>query len=506
MKMTDQLVLIIHVITAAIPLTFFIIALDKYQAPGMKYFAYLSFCVFIFNLGYLVELSATNENGAFLGTQIKYIGVPFIGLSIFLFILDYCGKKPKKPVVYLCMALPVIHSLLGITSPWHDFYYKSFFFLANETVANLIKEPTIVYYLLYIYSFGIALAGVVVAFFAYKNGVLWRKKQLILLVIAAAIPGAASAVSIFTRDRMSFDISAIMLSLTCSVIAYLFIQQNLFKIAPIAREQIIEKMKDAFVLVDMNGHYADANNAAKSLLPQLKLISPGSKIDLIDKILGEGRNTLEVPDTAGVPRYYSISKTVISHNSKEIGICYMFFDITESKLFLDEVSEQADRDSLTGIYNRGAFFKRANPVFHKMLRVQTSSAVLMMDLDNFKILNDTYGHQTGDLVLRRFAQELSTHFREADIFARYGGEEFCAVLYNVGENKIKAIANRLCEVIRNTQWWDKQPQLSVTVSIGAAIYDPAIHKTLEDMIASADEALYKAKNTGRNRVCLSSEP
>ncbi len=154
-------------------------------------------------------------------------------------------------------------------------------------------------------------------------------------------------------------------------------------------------------------------------------------------------------------------------------------------------------DYLTGLCNRRSFFTLGKKLHANAARGDISIAVAMIDIDFFKKVNDTYGHEAGDQVLKRVASILQTRFRQADIVSRFGGEEFCVLLSNTTEEQalclFEGIRHRVeREVTRN----NGQP-ISVTISIGVCT---EFADVLEDMIQVADERLYDAKKNGRNRV------
>lgn len=170
---------------------------------------------------------------------------------------------------------------------------------------------------------------------------------------------------------------------------------------------------------------------------------------------------------------------------------------------LAEVRALAIRDPLTGLYNRRHFDATVEHIIARWRRDRTDArpiAAIMFDLDHFGLLNNTYGHQAGDAVLREFGGILQTRFRSADLVARYGGEEFVVVL----EGATLADAARLAEAIRRdlgsrVLGGPDGPELRATVSAGCAEIDPA-HATRGALIEAADVALFAAKRAGRNRV------
>lgn len=165
----------------------------------------------------------------------------------------------------------------------------------------------------------------------------------------------------------------------------------------------------------------------------------------------------------------------------------------------DELKMLASTDSLTGIMNRREFFRQFNKELYSTQRYQDDIALFMIDLDDFKKINDRYGHDAGDAVLIEVTKEVSSHLRENDIFARYGGEEFIGVLLRTSRedavNKLKKLIKRV-EITEIPGF----PEIKITISIGCCY----VNETIRDpniIIKKADIALYKAKKMGKNRLC-----
>ncbi len=158
-------------------------------------------------------------------------------------------------------------------------------------------------------------------------------------------------------------------------------------------------------------------------------------------------------------------------------------------------------DPLTGLANRRGVQSRTAALIMACRCAKRPVAVLIVDLDHFKSINDRYGHVSGDMVLKEFADRLSSHCRrEQDVTGRWGGEEFLAVLRDTTLEQAIDIAEQLCRRVSETQFDIGGQAIVVTVSIGVAAIDDHI-SALEHAVKKADEALYDAKRNGRNRVC-----
>lgn len=165
------------------------------------------------------------------------------------------------------------------------------------------------------------------------------------------------------------------------------------------------------------------------------------------------------------------------------------------------IERMAITDGLTGLYNHRHFQERLSLEFSRLSRLSTSLSLLLIDIDHFKKINDTYGHPAGDEVLRGVAGVIRDTIRNIDIPARYGGEEFAVLLPDTKIDGAIKMAERLRSSILNRRFSFNEKEIAVTVSTGIAT-SPYDAKTKEELIEKADEALYRAKQSGRNR-CVS---
>jgi diguanylate cyclase (GGDEF)-like protein len=173
----------------------------------------------------------------------------------------------------------------------------------------------------------------------------------------------------------------------------------------------------------------------------------------------------------------------------------------ELKRSNDKLRELALRDSLTCLYNHRYFYEVLESQIQNSLRYNHPVSLLLMDVDHFKRVNDTYGHPAGDLVLKEISQILVKLVRRSDIVARYGGEEFAVILPETGIVSAKVLAQRLRRGVEQLKVKYNNILISVTISIGLASSDmDGIEVTRESLIAKSDHALYKAKSKGRNKV------
>lgn len=176
-------------------------------------------------------------------------------------------------------------------------------------------------------------------------------------------------------------------------------------------------------------------------------------------------------------------------------------DITTNKKMEEELRHLATTDPLTGANNRRHFIEHVTAATKRSQRYAQPLAVLLMDIDYFKSVNDTYGHDIGDEALIKLVECCLQELRETDLFGRFGGEEFAAALIQTDQNEALQVCERLCEQLRNMRVRTWQGDLSLTVSVGLTMLS-ADDLSIDSVLKRADDALYRAKNAGRDRVVL----
>lgn len=157
------------------------------------------------------------------------------------------------------------------------------------------------------------------------------------------------------------------------------------------------------------------------------------------------------------------------------------------------------KDSLTGAYNRRFFTVRLAEEFERHRRYVRTLSLLMLDIDHFKNVNDQYGHQCGDYILKTVCALISTVLRKVDLLIRFGGEEFCCLLTETDRNAALALAERIRETIEKEEFMYDGKKINITVSLGVHEFRGDMESP-DDLLRKADEALYKAKEAGRNKV------
>jgi len=167
--------------------------------------------------------------------------------------------------------------------------------------------------------------------------------------------------------------------------------------------------------------------------------------------------------------------------------------------YYDQLYQFSIKDGLTGLYNRKSFDDKLESEFSRCKRYGHSLSLVIIDIDHFKQINDTYGHLAGDAVLTNLSKLFGRYFRSVDFIARYGGEEFAIILPETPKNGAVLTTERIRMAVSQNEVFVNQHTISITISAGVAEYTPEI-KTQLELIDAADKKLYEAKHNGRNKV------
>jgi len=204
-----------------------------------------------------------------------------------------------------------------------------------------------------------------------------------------------------------------------------------------------------------------------------------------------------------VPVYVKVIP-IVNENKVVIGAIEIFTDLTDAKTLkteLEALKSLAFIDELMGVLNRRGLEYFVSEKIRESERFKKKFGILFIDIDDFKKINDTYGHKMGDKILKMVAEALKSNLRANDILARYGGDEFVVISEITSEDELKSLASRIMILIRNSFIEEKGKIIKVSLSIGGSISEKG---NLERALEKADSLMYISKSSGKNRITIES--
>jgi len=279
---------------------------------------------------------------------------------------------------------------------------------------------------------------------------------------------------------------------------------DFLEVKSLARDSIFETSSDCMILMDSKSHVIDYNVAAAHFF--LSINKPLTYKNIGD-VLGDETELLHIlkDETSHEfqlkhgERCFEIHTSAMhTTDGSRVGILKSMRDVTEKQAMEDMLRRMATIDDLSGLNNRHHFLNLSSQEFERAKRCGQPFSALIMDIDNFKSINDTSGHAAGDLVIREIGRLMKSEFRTTDILGRFGGEEFVAILANTAPAEALPVAERIRQAIAQAVVTYEMRIIRVTVSIGIAAYSG--QASLQEILKHADQAMYQSKLEGRNRT------
>jgi diguanylate cyclase (GGDEF)-like protein/PAS domain S-box-containing protein len=256
-------------------------------------------------------------------------------------------------------------------------------------------------------------------------------------------------------------------------------------------EEVVARRNDDEALAHASGQLSDPDQFTRKVR------------QLYDRPEAESYDVLQFKDGRVFERY---SKPQRGRDGTIHGRVWSFRDVTERERIQSRLRQLAERDALTGLLNRRRFEEELSRHVAHAGRYGSDGAVLLLDLDDFKDVNDSLGHRTGDVLISSVAELLRARLRESDVLARLGGDEFAVLLPKGDVERARAVAESLLEEVRRHRTVFRGRRVRVTTSIGVAVIRGGEQLSAEDLMVRADVAMYAAKGAGRDRYTVYRSP
>ena len=487
-------------LSVALTAIMMIYAIVNHTVEKSFYLILLSVANFFFVFGNLLEIVAPTLEAAFYGVRVQYIGAPFIMPLTYLFYREFYGYKRFSHIkLALLFVIPMLSMLCMQAFPFVRLHYGEIWYRSNGVVASVGHTNGLTYYLSAAVNYICVVLSLRLILGRIFHGGRLRRRQSLVLLTGWVAPLVANFSFVFLKGVRDFDLTPIAYVTSMAVLLYSALADNLLDVLPLARAQVLDELEDAFIVCDDDLNFLDANLSARRLFPELAALTSGESMERVNGFKTEGALRI---GSQGEERHYKITANPILRGTSNSGICVVFRDVTVENRLMEDLQRQATVDALTGVYNRGTFFGRAREALAQSETKGLGLALLMIDLDHFKQVNDTYGHPCGDAVLKAVADTAKRRFNAGGVVGRYGGEEFAVLLENISGTQAVAAAEKLRKAVEGLTVCCQSECVGVTISVGVAYHAAKSGQTLESLLIQADEALYLSKSDGRNRTSL----
>ncbi|WP_404456474.1 histidine kinase N-terminal 7TM domain-containing protein [Oceanobacillus kapialis] len=474
------------------------------------YFVLYTIVITIYCFTAAFSLMATNLEEIKFWTIMQYTAMPLSSPLGLLFTMRYLGMKMKRKTWIFLLIIPVISLFMVATNDLHHLHYRVFEIDPSLGTPFIHIEIGLWYIIHGVFTFTCMFIAFLLVVYRWKETTKKYRPQLLALLIGQLVPMLTAFLYLIGTTPPGVDPVPMVLWITSILYLWSISSSSLLAITPIAKNTIFNSINDGVMVLDESFRLIEFNHAAKLLFPGLKSSMYGMKAKEVWLALTEAplpaaletaHYTGEVELDEQMNRVYQIRTASLQAelNSKREGLLWIFTDVTEVKKLQVQLEHQAYYDELTQVLNRRAFFERSEQEYRKAKELGSAYTVIIMDVDYFKRVNDTYGHYVGDQLLKHVAQFYQKRLKDM-LFARYGGEEFVVGLKGMTAGEGEAIAEELRQAISREPLATNEAVISITLSSGVAEAKYEAGETLQDLLNRADKALYEAKQNGRNRV------
>ena len=475
------------------------------HARGRKAFVLgvISSCLWM--LGSLIGRWTDSFAGQYLAEMVRYLGVMQLPVWMFAFTRHYCGRPVSRRLLQWLLIIPVFSYLVMITSLWHRWFYLSMEAGSPDMPGfdGLINVYGPYFWWIHLpYSYGLLLLSMLLVIGEIGRVPPQFRGQVIYLLLSLSVPLAINAgglSGVLPGNYTALSFPAFSLLITFGALRHRFMGVN-----TIAYETVVQTIRDCVIILDGRDIIVDINAAAARELDAPRNAIIGKPLSLVfaawPELLDRCQFKTELnheftQEASQKSRHFSL------HVSNLVGIDHQLDgrtltlrDITDSKNYQISLETLAYYDPLTRLANRRRFSEEVEKELQRAARHREEFAILYFDLNRFKAVNDTLGHEFGDELLQCVGARTSEMLRLPDFVARLGGDEFVILLHRTTVEEIETVAARLLDHVQQplkVRGHLLLPQLS----LGAAFY-PKDATDLKGLLRHADAAMYQAKANG----------
>lgn len=486
--------------------------IKRKDIPGINTFICYAIALSVYSFAYAFGLAGDTLEEVKFWTVIQYIGMPFAAVLGLMLVLGYTGRKVSRAAAAAMFVIPAVTLFMVATNDYHHLYYKVFR-LKEGMQAPFVDIEIGEWYIVHgVYTFSCLLAAVVLLIRRWRETRRAYRLQLFTLLCGQFIPMTAAFLYLIGVTPSGLDPVPIVMCITSALYIWAMMSAKLLTVVPIAKETIFDSMGEGVIVLDPAERIIDFNRAAARMIPLLQPFLIGKTLDEAWTALSGAPFPFSLRSDSmqeelawrahGEERFYQVRASAVRRrNGEQAGSVLMLIDVTELKRLQRELEHLAFYDGLTQICNRTQFIRRSRDMLEEARARGRPFSIVLFDIDNFKRVNDRFGHETGDRLIVHVVSVCRRELPAGALFARYGGEEFVIALPDASLREAGELAERLRGRLEAEPLPSAHGRISVTSSFGVAeTANPG--DSLETLLRLADEALYISKRGGRNKVSL----
>jgi diguanylate cyclase (GGDEF)-like protein len=498
---------------------------------GLRIIGFMALFNSLFMFGYGGFLLSDTIAVKILFNHFQYLLIPYFGALWYLMSIQQKNnnRKFRPGFMLLVMAIPILSTVTNVLYPMvseltgSEIWIQKLFFTSHVIqtpsfefglgFVGLVFTKGPVYYLQMGYNSLLNILTIINYVIIIQKSERKIQKRALLLIGTSLIAGTVIIMSFLKPTTAVVDVAPFFTGFLSFMTFLLLFKYELFDLMPLAYREIFQNSETPIFIFNKSHAVISSNRVADTLfherishfdhldLKAFETFDPGIYADLTEKGEHEWID-FEKEET----RFFLVRMISLFNNRNIVtGYTVYYQDITAHKKELKQMAAYAEYDDLTRIHNRRYFFRKAVEDFDLAIEYKQKISLIMFDLDDFKEINDIFGHQAGDAVLAEMGALFSKEIGEAGLFARYGGEEFIIFLKNKTIPETEQLARRLCDLLSGHVFVHEKRPIKTSASFGVTGVKKQINQAFDRYIKEADIALYKAKTQGKKQVIVFGE-
>lgn len=504
-------VIILLLLSGTVALILGVAALLRRSSALALPFAVTMFCGAIWNFCFAVEILSPSLEGKLFWANMQFLGIAFLPAAWLVMTLVTTGQpRHALRMAPVLGAVPALTLIIAWTNAYHHLFRQ------NPEISTLgVPFPVLTnHYSLYFYAIHAPYGYLLFALSLYilirslHNLPSVYRRQRFTLVLSLLLPLLVDLLYVLGVTPVPFfNFTPVFFTITGILLAINVLQFRFLDILPLAYEAAINEMGVGVIVLDAQGRVSHLNPAFEGIVGITNNEAIGKDVAKIfpdlAQMLGEFQNQAELAVRQGSEeRTYQVTHSAITRGKKDLaGRVVTLNDITERVRLHHQVEKLSITDPLTGAVNRRGLRFYGEHEIHRARRCQHMLSVILLDIDDFKRINDQFGHQAGDRVLIEVVQKIRCEIRAMDVVSRYGGDEFVLLLPETDRLEVEKIARRLHDEVSYILA-DEKPDSPNRVAVSLGITCLLVDDCLESLLQRADQALYQAKASGKGQTVI----